>query len=102
MDAKEDYSVTDTQTTRTVTGPINLKPKANPKKNENIFILCDSCFWCATYLVKNFLPMENGCPSCLETQLSSFPIMPNESFTFNYTETHGVELEFGFRTKKKN
>lgn len=26
--------------------------------------------------------------------LSSFPVLPNESFTFDYNEKRGVELEF--------
>jgi hypothetical protein len=33
--------------------------------------------------------------------MSSFPILPNESFTFNYDDKHGVDLEFRPRRKKK-
>jgi hypothetical protein len=29
--------------------------------------------------------------------LTSFPIAPNESFTYNYDEKRGVELEFRHR-----
>ena len=29
-----------------------------------IFILCDSCYWCATYLDKTRIPGENRCPQC--------------------------------------
>jgi hypothetical protein len=29
--------------------------------------------------------------------LSSFPILSNESFTFDYDDIHGVELEFKHR-----
>ncbi|MFL6461607.1 MAG: hypothetical protein ACJ71J_11800 [Nitrososphaeraceae archaeon] len=32
-------------------------------------------------------------------ELTSFPIMPNESFTFNYDGKLGVELEFKPRFK---
>ncbi len=46
------------------------------------------------------LPAENRCPTCLETELSSFPILPNESFAFDYDQKHGVELKFGLRKKK--
>jgi len=61
-----------------------------------IFILCDNCYWCATYLDKIRIPSENGCPKCdaNNNQLTSFPIMANESFTFDHNNKRGVELEF--------
>jgi hypothetical protein len=76
------------------------KRKENPKHRETIFVLCDTCFWCATYLGKFMLPPENRCPNCLDTELSSFPILSDESFTFNYDQKRGVELNFGSRKKK--
>ena len=59
-----------------------------------VFILCDTCYWCATYFDKTRIPRENKCPQCNanNNELSSFPIMPNESFTYNYNEKRGVEL----------
>ena len=33
--------------------------------------------------------------------MSSFPILPNEAFTFNYNDKRGLELEFRPRKKKK-
>jgi hypothetical protein len=33
-------------------------------------------------------------------QSLTFPILPNEEFTFNYNEKHGVELEFGIKKDK--
>jgi hypothetical protein len=33
--------------------------------------------------------------------MSSFPILPNESFTFNYNDKRGVDLEFRPRKKKE-
>jgi hypothetical protein len=38
---------------------------------------------------------------CLNRKMSSFPILPNEAFTFNYNDKHGVELEFKPRKVKK-
>ena len=66
-----------------------------------IFILCDSCYWCATYVDKTRIPLENKCPHCNanNNELSSFPIMSNESFTFIYNDKRGVELEFKLRRK---
>jgi hypothetical protein len=68
---------------------------------EDIFILCETCHWCATYFDKSRLPTEK-CPICLNRKMSSFvPILPNEAFTFNYNDKRGVELEFRPRRKKK-
>jgi hypothetical protein len=67
---------------------------------EDIFILCETCHWCATYFDKSRLPTEK-CPMCLNRKMSSFPILPNEAFTFNYNDKRGVELEFRQRKNKK-
>jgi hypothetical protein len=37
---------------------------------------------------------ENRCPNCLDTELSSFPILPDESFSLDYDQKRGVELKF--------
>jgi predicted Zn-ribbon and HTH transcriptional regulator len=68
-----------------------------------IFILCDSCYWCATYVDKSRIPKENRCPQCNanNNELTSFPIMSNEAFTFDYNSKRGVELEFKHRQKGK-
>jgi hypothetical protein len=67
-----------------------------------LFILCDTCFWCATYFDKTRISRENKCPQCNanNNELSSFPIMSNESFTFIYNDKRGVELEFKPRLKR--
>jgi hypothetical protein len=67
---------------------------------EDIFFLCETCYWCATYFDKSRLPTEK-CPMCLNRKMSSFPILPNDSFTFNYNDKRGVELEFRPRRKKE-
>lgn len=61
----------------------------------SIFMLCETCFWCATYLEKT--KVVDRCPICSAAVLSSFPIMPDESFVFNYDAKRGVELDFGRR-----
>ena len=68
---------------------------------EDIFILCESCHWCATYFDKSRLPTET-CPVCSNNEISSFPILPNEEFGFNYSEKRGVELDFRQRRKLDN
>jgi predicted Zn-ribbon and HTH transcriptional regulator len=66
-----------------------------------VFLLCDICYWCATYFDKTRIPRENKCPQCNanNNELTSFPIMPNESFTFIYNDKRGIELEFKPRLK---
>ncbi len=46
--------------------------------------------------------MDNNCPQCNanNNELTSFPIMANESFTFDYDDKRGVELEFKPRSKR--
>jgi hypothetical protein len=69
----------------------------NTKEKEAVFILCDTCYWSATYCTQSMLPAEDRCPSCQNTQLSSFAILSNESFILNYSEKRGLELEFKSR-----
>jgi hypothetical protein len=64
-----------------------------------VFVLCESCHWCATYLDKARLPSDNECPQCSSDMLSSFPILSTEAFTFDYSEVRGVDLEFRRRNK---
>jgi hypothetical protein len=84
-----------------------LKQEETPRdqfqlSSSPIFVLCDSCYWCATYFDKTKVPIDNICPGCSvnNNELTSFPIMSNESFTFGYNEKRGVELEFKPRRKR--
>jgi hypothetical protein len=65
---------------------------------EDIFILCETCHWCATFFDKSRLPTDT-CPMCSNIEISSFPILPNEEFVFDYSEKRGVELDFRPRRK---
>ena len=66
-----------------------------------LFFLFDTCSWFATYFDKIRIPIDNTCPRCNanNNELTSFSIMSNESFTFDYNDKHGVELEFKPRGK---
>lgn len=75
-----------------------LTPQSAP-----VFILCERCHWCATYLDTNRLLKEKGvdednskiCPRCDSIDsLSSLPILSNESFTFDYAVKRGIVLQF--------
>jgi len=57
---------------------------------------------CATYFDKDRLPTEK-CPICLNRKMSSFPILPNEAFTFNNDDKRGVELNLDLgRMRRRN
>ena len=58
-----------------------------------MLLVCPTCF------DKSRLPTEKY-PICLNTEMLSFPILPNEVFTFNYNDKHGVDLEFRPRKKE--
>ncbi len=73
-----------------------------------IFVLCERCYWSATYFDNTRVPKGKNCPECIRSndnndnddiELSSFPILSNESFTFQYSGKRGVELEFKPRRK---
>jgi hypothetical protein len=93
---KEGKSITNYERRSLVAKTVDYSP---PPSSPPIFILCDRCYWCATYLDKTRTPTDNTCPKCNSNnnELSSFPILSNESFTFDYNDIHGVELEFKHR-----
>ena|SRR5919197_533791 len=77
-------------------------------KSASVFVLCERCYWCATYLDTNRLIMEEGvdgdnskiCPRCdCIDCLSSLPILPDESFSFNYRIKRGMVLKFRKRNR---
>jgi hypothetical protein len=93
-------SETTTPSTPNVLTSVNNE--ANKRAKEAIFVLCETCYWAATFINKSKLNIiENGCIMCNESLVSSFPILDNESFTFDYSERRGVELNFGVRRNKK-
>jgi hypothetical protein len=57
------------------------------KEKETTFILCESCFWSATYFGKFMLPAEERCPICLEIELSSFPILLFPYYLMNHSSS---------------
>jgi hypothetical protein len=93
---KEGKSITNYEPQNLIAKTVDYSP---PPSSPSIFILCDRCYWCATYLDKTRTPADNTCPQCdsNNNELSSFPILSNESFTFDYNDIHGVELEFKHR-----
>jgi predicted Zn-ribbon and HTH transcriptional regulator len=50
------------------------------KSSPPVFMLCDKCYWCATYFNNNRILVNNNCPQCNanSNELTSFPITSNE------------------------
>jgi hypothetical protein len=82
-----------------ITTNVQLKYEDNPKSKESIFFLCEDCLWSMTLLDKSHLEeivgRDSTCPMCRQDDLTSFPLVLNESFTYNYSENRGIDIKFG-------
>jgi len=59
---------------------------------ETHFLLCGSCFWCASFL--ELRVMIDVCPLCMYGKVESMPLSDKEIYTFDYDLTSGVTLSF--------
>jgi len=50
--------------------------------NERNFLMCKSCFWCASFLNSRYRSL-NACPACMNSELESMPISLNEIYTID-------------------
>ena len=57
------------------------------------FLLCESCFWCASYFNNN-MKVVTKCPICGNGNIESMPISHDEVYTFNHDPKRGVTLGF--------
>jgi hypothetical protein len=82
-----------------MTTTAEIKYDNNPKSKERIFFLCEECLWSMTSLDKSYadqvIGKDNVCPLCGYDQLSSFPLMLNDCFTYDYSDSRGIEVTFG-------
>ena len=61
--------------------------------NKIDFLLCNSCFWCASYLnLRSFGVID--CPSCDENTIERMPLSANDVYSFDYDRISGVVLKF--------
>jgi hypothetical protein len=65
------------------------------------FVICNSCYWCATYFGIDDLESLSGssshvldCHACNSHNTELIPISTDESFRIEYSPTNGMELEF--------
>jgi hypothetical protein len=56
------------------------------------FLICDFCFWAASAISTRRHDIVT-CPQC-DAVVSRLPLGDKETFTFNYDERRGVELDF--------
>ena len=62
------------------------------------FVICRSCFWCASIFIFKHPPAEN-CPNCSLAMLESIPIASNERFEISQNQKRGMTIEFSLRSK---
>ena len=66
--------------------------KPQVKQQERLFMICDDCFWIASAVSRRYFDPVT-CPVC-DKPLSSLPISNGESYTYNYSLSRGIELDF--------
>ena len=60
--------------------------------SKRYFVICNSCFWCASLYPDS---RTVKCPLCNSySNLESIPLSKNESFKFDYHSRTGIILEF--------
>ena len=83
-----------------------MNSKQNPKINERIFFLCEDCMWSITCLDKSqffkVVGKDEVCPMCHQDQLSSFPLISDNPFTYSYSEKKGIEVKFANKEQIKH
>jgi Zn finger protein HypA/HybF involved in hydrogenase expression len=56
------------------------------------FVICNSCFWCASYLSHDAHFVEN-CPVCRSNRMEVIPISPKEAYKVNMNGS-SISMEF--------
>ena len=77
--------------------PPKIKPEILSKEREVTeeinFLLCESCFWCASYF-SNYSEVVSKCPTCGNDNVESMPILHDEVYTSNHDPKRVVTLGF--------
>jgi hypothetical protein len=65
----------ETRTNNNNISPYNNKKEIFLKKQIHFFLLCDSCFWCASYVCPNSSIVSiSKCPSCYNKKINWMPV----------------------------
>ena len=74
-----------------------INPEIISKENEVTerinFLLCESCFWCASYF-NNYRKVVTNCHICGSKKIESMPISHDEVHTSSHDPKRGVTLGF--------
>jgi hypothetical protein len=67
--------------------------------HEIYFLICQSCFWCASYISPQIYKRitketTTKCPSCVKGDIESLPIAKNEKYRFEYDTKRGITIKF--------
>lgn len=88
LDIKDDFLLRSTRENNTdIRWPIN----------HIHFVICNSCFWCASYFSIDNMDTSSQvlrCRLCNSHNTELIPITSNESFRIDYHDTQGMQMEF--------
>jgi hypothetical protein len=70
-----------------------------PYKQAIHFLICDSCFWCASCIRLDVSVAK--CPSCNDNKVEWMPITDDEIYKVDYDSKNGVVLEFSSKSRQK-
>ena len=68
------------------------KTKTIRKYQDAQFLICNSCFWCASNLAGNLNHVEN-CPACRSHKMDIIPISEKEAYMV-YMNGNNISMEF--------
>jgi len=69
------------------------KTSPSSSKKDKQFLLCSSCFWCASF-TGTHKRMITQCPSCNNVTLESMPIFEREAYRLDYESKRWIAREF--------
>jgi hypothetical protein len=92
------------QTTKLSSNAIDTErenDKILQRTSQVYFVICNSCYWCASYFDIDDLESLSGssshvldCHACNSRNTELIPISTDESFRIEHSLTRGMELEF--------
>lgn len=75
---------------------VEVENYATEIRSQLHLVLCQTCYWCATFLNINKTPIFK-CEYCDSIKLESIPVSDNEMCKIRYDPARGVTMEFSMR-----
>ena len=75
----------------------NTSERKRDNTNQIYFVICNSCYWCASYFGNDVLLLSSSplaCHVCDSNNTELMPISTDESFRIEYNPVRGIEIEF--------